>query len=128
ASDNVYAGADGNVYKKTDDGWEKYDSGSWNPVDKPSPQQSANQRPGQSDLSGATKPQRPATEATPTGRQQKINRTAQPGTPANAATGRFQGPGTTAQLDQDHQSRLGGAQRQQQFDASRSGRGRRARN
>ena len=32
---DVYAGADGNVYKKTDDGWQKYDSGSWNSVDKP---------------------------------------------------------------------------------------------
>jgi hypothetical protein len=31
-SGNVYAGADGNVYKKTDNGWEKYDNGSWSPV------------------------------------------------------------------------------------------------
>jgi Cysteine rich repeat len=29
---DVYAGADGNVYKKTDNGWEKYDNGSWTPV------------------------------------------------------------------------------------------------
>ena len=27
AGGDVYAGADGNVYKKTDDGWEKYDNG-----------------------------------------------------------------------------------------------------
>ena len=33
---DVYAGADGNVYKKTSDGWEKYDNGSWNAVQKPS--------------------------------------------------------------------------------------------
>jgi hypothetical protein len=37
ASGNMYAGHDGNVYKNTGDGWEKYDNGSWNPVTKPSP-------------------------------------------------------------------------------------------
>jgi len=31
----VYAGADGNVYKHTDSGWQKYDNGSWNNVQKP---------------------------------------------------------------------------------------------
>jgi hypothetical protein len=36
---DVYAGADGNVYKKTDSGWEKYDNGSWNSVNKPTTQQ-----------------------------------------------------------------------------------------
>lgn len=34
ANNNVYAGHDGNVYKKTDDGWQKYENGSWNNVDK----------------------------------------------------------------------------------------------
>src|SRR5437867_3974096 len=36
ASGNVYAGHDGNVYKNTGDGWQKYDNGSWNSVNKPS--------------------------------------------------------------------------------------------
>jgi hypothetical protein len=35
AGGDVYAGADGNVYKKTDSGWQKYDNGSWNSVNKP---------------------------------------------------------------------------------------------
>ncbi|MFO0783501.1 MAG: hypothetical protein U0636_07440 [Phycisphaerales bacterium] len=35
-SDGYYAGHDGNVYKNTGDGWEKYDNGSWNQVQKPS--------------------------------------------------------------------------------------------
>lgn len=30
--DDLYAGRDGNVYRKTDDGWQKYDNGSWNNV------------------------------------------------------------------------------------------------
>src|SRR6266480_3218699 len=36
ASGNMYAGHDGNVYKNTGNGWEKYDNGSWNSVNKPS--------------------------------------------------------------------------------------------
>jgi hypothetical protein len=31
-NDNVYAGRDGNVYRNTGGGWQKYDSGSWNSV------------------------------------------------------------------------------------------------
>jgi hypothetical protein len=33
---NVYAGADGNVYRHTSDGWQQYDDGSWNSVTRPS--------------------------------------------------------------------------------------------
>jgi hypothetical protein len=32
---NVYASHDGNVYKNTSSGWQKYDNGSWNSVEKP---------------------------------------------------------------------------------------------
>ena len=34
-NDDYYAGHDGNVYKNTGDGWQKYDDGSWNNVQKP---------------------------------------------------------------------------------------------
>src|SRR6476646_1211400 len=37
ASGNMYAGHDGNVYKNTANGWQKYDNGSWNSVNKPQP-------------------------------------------------------------------------------------------
>ena len=37
ASGNMYAAHDGNVYKNTGNGWEKYDNGSWNQVNKPQP-------------------------------------------------------------------------------------------
>jgi hypothetical protein len=36
ASGNTYAGHDGNVYKNTGNGWQKYDNGGWNSVDKSS--------------------------------------------------------------------------------------------
>ncbi len=35
----MYAGHDGNVYKNTGSGWQKYDNGSWNNVEKPTQQQ-----------------------------------------------------------------------------------------
>jgi len=38
-SGDVYAGRDGNVYRNTGDGWQKYDNGGWNSTQKPTPQQ-----------------------------------------------------------------------------------------
>src|SRR5207248_7295705 len=49
AGGDVYAGADGNVYKKTSSGWEKYDNGSWSQVQSPK-----NAASGQGNLSGQT--------------------------------------------------------------------------
>jgi hypothetical protein len=37
SSGNMYAEHDGNVYKNTGNGWQKYDNGSWNSVNKPQP-------------------------------------------------------------------------------------------
>lgn len=39
---DIYAGRDGNVYRRTDDGWSKYENGNWNPVggDRPTPRDS----------------------------------------------------------------------------------------
>jgi hypothetical protein len=36
---DVYAGSDGNVYKKDGDSWQKYDNGGWSNADRPTPQQ-----------------------------------------------------------------------------------------
>jgi hypothetical protein len=36
AGGDVYAGRDGNVYRHTDDGWSKWNNGTWNPVQPPS--------------------------------------------------------------------------------------------
>lgn len=36
SSGDMYAGHDGNVYKNTGSGWQKYDNGGWNSVSKPS--------------------------------------------------------------------------------------------
>ena len=31
---NLYAGRDGNIYRRNEDGWQKYDDGDWNSIDK----------------------------------------------------------------------------------------------
>ena len=36
-SGDVYAGHDGNVYRKQGDSWQKYDNGGWNNVQQPTP-------------------------------------------------------------------------------------------
>ena len=57
ASGNMYAGHDGNVYKNTGNGWQKYDNGSWNSVNKPQPNwqgaENSQQRTGERELSAA---------------------------------------------------------------------------
>jgi hypothetical protein len=44
AGGDMYAGHDGNLYRNTGSGWQKYDSGSWNPADTASARQSAQSR------------------------------------------------------------------------------------
>jgi len=43
SSGNMYADHNGNVYQNTGSGWEKYDNGSWNSVNKTTAQQNLNQ-------------------------------------------------------------------------------------
>lgn len=47
-SGDVYAGHDGNVYKNTGDGWQKYDDGGWSNVQKPQHTQQEMQQKAQS--------------------------------------------------------------------------------
>jgi hypothetical protein len=46
-SGDMYAGRDGNVYRNTGSGWQKYDNGNWNSVNSPSQQRAAGQSPAQ---------------------------------------------------------------------------------
>jgi hypothetical protein len=89
--DNLYAGHDGNVYKRDDSGdWSKWDNGQWNPVTPPNGKKGANQS-GQNNLSsqnqqtdrqgrganGASTPQQ-------TNRQSRdVNGASTPGQPTN---------------------------------------------
>ncbi len=91
-SGDLYAGHDGNVYKKTDDGWQHYENGEW----------SATKSGGGSYRemgSGATAPEGAATRPQP-------------------ASGAYQSPSRDAraasQLDRDYAARQRGSQQYQQ--------------
>jgi hypothetical protein len=109
---NVYAGADGNVYKKTDSGWEKYGgSGSWSQVQTPA---AGSASKGAAGADARTAPQeRPgAAGSTSMGAESGMR-------------GRFSGEGGGGgfqQLEQDHSARFGGAERQRQYGAAEGGR------
>jgi hypothetical protein len=108
---DVYAGADGNVYKKTDDGWQKYDNGSWNNVQKPSSTTS------QRNATASSAPGATQAGSARTARQGDLSGSTQ-NRAAPAGGAQFEGQG---QLEQDRQARTMGAQRQQQYGATRRG-------
>jgi hypothetical protein len=109
---DVYAGADGNVYRHTSDGWQKYDEGSWNSVTPPAKGTSPG---GAAPASQAT--DRPASQSTGSS-QQRL------GQGGEGAFGqRFANSASGQQLDQDRLARTQGDQRQQQFNQWREGGG-----
>ena len=68
--DNLYAGKDGNVYRRDEDGWAKYDDGDWESVDKPERQtpssQSASGKQGEAQQKAQDrKPQSPSESQRP---------------------------------------------------------------
>jgi hypothetical protein len=40
----MYAGRDGNVYRNSGSGWQKYDNGNWNSVNRPDSQRASSAR------------------------------------------------------------------------------------
>ncbi len=96
-SGDVYAGNDGNVYRKQGDSWQKYGEGGWNSVDRPEPQA------GQTGRSGAT-----ATENGAAGR-------------GTTTSTRNWDPATASQVDRDAKARSMGSERTSDLGSVRSG-------
>jgi hypothetical protein len=96
---DVYAGRDGNVYRKQGDSWQKYENGEWSGVERPSPQQRADT---------------PRTE-TP--------RTDTPRAETPRAETPRADPATVGQLNRDSAARADGAQRTRDAATARSGAG-----
>jgi hypothetical protein len=93
---DVYAGRDGNVYRKEGDSIQKYGDGGWNNVDQPTPQQ----------------------------RQQAQDRAAQAGTQSgNRAAATGMDAATRQQVNRDSAARAEGAQRTRESSQVRSGGG-----
>jgi len=103
-SGDVYAGRDGNVYRKQGDGWQKYDNGDWGSVDRPEPQREA----------GTAQARDRAGAAGPTTAQTR-DRSSQTGPPAPSGTARMREPSTMDSLDRDSRARYEGAQRTRDY-------------
>jgi hypothetical protein len=114
-NNNVYAGADGNVYKKDSSGnWSKWDNGSWTPVDPSTgAAQTKNQNLGNSKQSpGSTTTPRTAPSSTNNDRPDS----AEKGPRAGGSTIPATAPGsrdTMGQLQNDASSRARGDQAEQ---------------
>jgi len=132
-NNNVYAGADGNVYKKDSSGnWSKYDNGSWTPVDPSTgaAQTKAQQKQNsggtnsltgtQSRGSGAGSTAGGTTPSAGNGAGQTSPRTSRGGSQTQpSAQGTPGGSGTMGQLNGDSQARARGNQLEQQQPQSR---------
>jgi hypothetical protein len=97
-SGDVYAGRDGNVYRNTGDGWQKYDNGSWGSVNRPEPTAGTRDRA----TTGGTQ----ADRAAPGGPSNRVS-------PSDRAT--------FDQLNRDARARSTGTQRTNDFSSARSG-------
>lgn len=106
ASGNMYAGHDGNVYKNTGSGWEKYDNGSWNSVNKPQPNWQGAENSQQ--RAGSESYQQRSSEAG------GYNRSAEGG--YGASSGGFdRSSSETQNLDREAQNRSRGGQQSQRY-------------
>lgn len=108
ASGNMYAGHDGNVYKNTGSGWEKYNNGSWNSVNKPQ----------QPNWQGAESSQQRA------GSESNQQRSSQASSYNRSGEGGYnRSSSETQSLDREAQNRSRGAQESQRFQQAQRGGG-----
>ncbi len=99
-SGDMYAGHDGNVYKKTDSGWQKYDNGNWSSAQKPAPASATQQRTSASRQPSAQQPS-----------QQQVQQRA-------SSVGSKGGSEQMQQVQQEHANRQRGAQQSQRYQQS----------
>ncbi len=119
-SGDVYAGHDGNVYKKDGDSYQKYENGSWNTVQPPTDQQKqqaqsqAQQKGQQAQSQAQTRAQGAQSSAQAAG--------AQAGTQARTQAGASGWSGDTAsQVKSDASARAAGTQRTSAYSGVQSG-------
>ncbi len=115
SSGDMYAGHDGNVYKNTGSGWQKYDNGSWNTVTKPtttSAQSYDQEHPASSNPNYASAQQKAQSNPNYSADQQKAQSYKQ----GSSASG-YKPPsaGSYGDLNQEAQDRSRGAQQSQRF-------------
>ncbi|MGB8885148.1 MAG: hypothetical protein WCC87_00400 [Candidatus Korobacteraceae bacterium] len=124
ANGDMYAGHDGNVYKNTGSGWQKYDNGSWNNVEKPSTTSAQNysqQHPASSNPNYASAQQKAQSNPNYSADQQKAQSYNQQH-PSGDSGYKSGGSSSYGDLNQAAQDRQRGAEQSQRFSqAQRSG-------
>jgi hypothetical protein len=125
ASGNMYAGHDGNVYKNTGNGWQKYDNGSWNSVNKPQPNwqgaESSQQRTGsesnQQRSAAASSYNRSSASSDSRPSEGGFDRSGDGGGFSRSGAGGFDqsGGGGFGDLDREAQNRWRGGQQSERF-------------
>ncbi len=114
ANGDMYAGHDGNVYKNTGSGWQTYNNGSWNDVQKPtttSAQSYSQQHPASSNPNAASAQQKAQSNPNYSADQQK----AQQQRTSGASGSKPSSGGSTGDLNQEAQNRQRGAEQSQRF-------------
>jgi hypothetical protein len=114
---DMYAGHDGNVYKNTGSGWQKYDNGSWNDVQKPtttSAQSYNQQHPASSNPNYASAQQKAQSNPNYSADQQKAQSYNQQH-PSGASGSKPSGGSSYGDLNQEAQDRQRGAEQSQRF-------------
>ena len=115
---DMYAGHDGNVYKNTGSGWQKYDNGSWNTVDKSTAQQSAQsyqqQHPQSTNSNYSSAQQKAQSNPNYSADQQKAQSYNQQH-PTGSGSYDKSGSGSFNDLNQEAQDRARGAAQSQNF-------------
>ncbi len=130
SSGDMYAGHDGNVYKNTGSGWEKYDNGSWNSVQKPTttsaqsynqehpastnPNYSSAQQKAQSNPNYSSAQQKAQSNPNYSSAQQKTQSYSQQH-PSGASGYSKPSGGSYGDLNQEAQDRQRGAEQSQRF-------------
>lgn len=120
ASGNMYAAHDGNVYKNTGNGWQKYDNGSWNSVNKPQPNwqgaENNQQRTGSESYQQRSS-QQESSEAS------SSNRSAESSSDRSSGSFNRSGGGESNNLDREAQNRSRGDFSSQRFQGFQGGGG-----
>jgi len=134
SSGDMYAGHDGNVYKNTGSGWQTYNNGSWNNVEKPTqataqqsaqtyqqqhPNSSANQAQAQQ-RSQTYQQQHPSSSSNQAEAQQRMQSYGQQH-PSSSSYQRPEGNSEMAGMQQEAQNRQRGAEQSDRFQRSGGG-------
>ena len=134
SSGDMYAGKDGNVYKNTGDGWQKYDnsSGSWNTVNTPENKQQAQQQAQQQKQSYQQQNPNSQANAQQAQQQKQTSQQQRPSSPQPSSTTTQQRPQSTSQtrssstastqsLNSEMQNRQRGSAQASNYQRSASG-------